>query len=61
MRVFPSVANYIVVDIFATRDSAQSYLPKSGYAAYSQGKEEREITAKRYEEWAKGLWRELFG
>jgi sulfide dehydrogenase [flavocytochrome c] flavoprotein subunit len=27
-----------VVDIFATRDSAQSYLPKSGYAAYSQGK-----------------------
>ena len=26
-----------------------------------KGKEEREITAKRYEEWAKGLWRELFG
>ncbi|AHE96888.1 hypothetical protein THERU_06300 [Thermocrinis ruber] len=21
----------------------------------------KEITAKRYEEWAKGLWRELFG
>jgi sulfide dehydrogenase [flavocytochrome c] flavoprotein subunit len=107
-----------VVDIFATRNSARSYLPKSGYAAYSQGKvvaklinarlrgkkpeeeymqmvcyamvsdkeaimtetsfrydnvnkrfipthrednKRKEITAKRYEEWAKGLWRELFG
>jgi hypothetical protein len=27
-----------VVDIFATRNSAQSYLPKGGYASYSQGK-----------------------
>ncbi|MFZ8859990.1 MAG: hypothetical protein ACO2PP_05750 [Thermocrinis sp.] len=27
-----------MVDTFATRDSAQSFLPKSGYAAYSQGK-----------------------
>jgi hypothetical protein len=39
-----------VVDILATRYSAQSYLPKSGYAVYSQGKEERELTAKRYKE-----------
>jgi hypothetical protein len=27
-----------LVDILATGYSAQSYLPKSGYAAYSQGK-----------------------
>ncbi len=27
-----------MVDIFAARDPSQSYLPKSGYAAYSQGK-----------------------
>jgi len=36
--------------MLATRDSAQGHLSKSGYAVYSQGKEEREITAKRYEE-----------
>jgi hypothetical protein len=39
-----------VVYVFATRDSAQGHLQKSGYAVYSQGKEKREITAKRYEE-----------
>jgi sulfide dehydrogenase [flavocytochrome c] flavoprotein subunit len=107
-----------VVDTFNTRDSARSYLPKSRYVSYFQGKvvaklinarlkgrkpeeeymqmvcyamvsdkeaimtetsfrydsinkrfipthrednKRKEITAKRYEEWAKGLWRELFG
>jgi sulfide dehydrogenase [flavocytochrome c] flavoprotein subunit len=107
-----------IPNVFVIGDSAQSYLPKSGYAAYSQGKvvaklinarlkgkkpeeeymqmvcyamvsdkeaimtetsfrydninkrfipthrednKRKEITAKRYEEWAKGLWRELFG
>jgi NADH dehydrogenase FAD-containing subunit len=75
-----------VVDILATGYSDQGYLPKSGYAVYSQGKvvaklinarlngkkpeeeymqrednKRKEITAKRYEEWAKVFWRELFG
>ncbi len=35
---YEGVFFYIVVDIFATRYSAQSHLPKSGYAAYSKGK-----------------------
>ncbi len=107
-----------IPNVFVIGDAAQSYLPKSGYAAYSQGKvvaklitarlqgkkleeeylqmvcyamvsdkeaimtetsfrydsvnkrfipthrednKRKEITAKRYEEWAKGLWREMFG
>ena len=107
-----------IPNVFVIGDAAQSYLPKSGYAAYSEGKlvakiinarikgkkieeeymqmvcyamvsdreaimvetsfrydninkrfipshrednKRKETTAKRYEEWAKGLWRELFG
>ncbi|WP_029551394.1 FCSD flavin-binding domain-containing protein [Thermocrinis jamiesonii] len=107
-----------IPNVFVIGDAAQSYLPKSGYVAYSEGKlvakiinarikgkkveeeymqmvcyatvsdreaimvetsfrydninkrfipshrednKRKETTAKRYEEWAKGLWRELFG
>ncbi|MEN3029029.1 MAG: FAD-dependent oxidoreductase [Aquificaceae bacterium] len=107
-----------VKNVFVIGDASQSYLPKSGYAAHSEGKlvakiinarikgkevkeeylqmicyamvsdkeaimvetsfrydgiskrfipthrednQRKESTAKRYEEWAKGLWRDLFG
>jgi len=107
-----------VKNVFVIGDACQSYLPKSGYAAHSEGKmvakiinarikgkevkeeylqmicyamvsdkeaimtetafrydtvskrfvpthrednQRKESTAKRYEEWARGLWRDLFG
>jgi hypothetical protein len=57
----------MLVDILATGYSAQSYLPKSRYSFYSKGKVVAKLinaklkSKKLEEEWAKGLWRELFG
>ncbi|WP_448587384.1 NAD(P)/FAD-dependent oxidoreductase [Thermocrinis sp.] len=118
VEVNPLTFETRIPNVFVIGDAAQSYLPKSGYAAYSEGKlvakiinarikgkkveeeymqmvcyamvsdkeaimvetsfrydninkrfipshkednKRRETTANRYEEWAKGLWRELFG
>ena len=118
VEVNPLTFETKIPNVFVIGDAAQSYLPKSGYAAYSEGKlvakiinvrikgkdvkEEymqmicyamvsdkeaimtetsfrydnvnrrfipshrednirKEATAKRYEEWARGLWREFFG
>ncbi len=118
VEVNPFTFETYVRNVFVIGDSAQTYLPKSGYAAHSQGKllaklinarlkgkevkeeyvqmicyamvsdkeaimtetafrydtaskrfipthrednQRKETTAKRYEEWAKGLWRDLFG
>ncbi|WP_333784845.1 FAD/NAD(P)-binding oxidoreductase [Thermocrinis sp.] len=118
VEVNPLTFETKIPNVFVIGDAAQSYLPKSGYAAYSEGKlvakiinarikgkrveeeymqmvcyamvsdkeaimvetsfrydsvnrrfvplhrednKRKETTAKRYEEWAKGLWRELFG
>ena len=117
VEVNPLTFETSVRNVFVIGDASQSYLPKSGYAAHSEGKlvakiisarlkgqeikEEylqmicyamvsdkeaimtetafkydnvskrfipthrednvrKESTAKRYEEWAKGLWRDLF-
>ncbi|MFN3598262.1 MAG: FAD/NAD(P)-binding oxidoreductase [Aquificaceae bacterium] len=118
VEVNPFTFETSVKNVFVMGDASQSYLPKSGYAAHSEGKmvakiinariqdkevkEEylqmicyamvsdkeaimtetsfkydtvskrfipthredntrKETTAKRYEEWARGLWRDLFG
>lgn len=118
VEVNPFTFETSVRNVFVIGDASQSYLPKSGYAAHSEGKlvakiinarlkgreikEEylqmicyamvsdkeaimtetafrydtlskrfipthrednvrKESTAKRYEEWARGLWRDLFG
>ncbi|MFN7065714.1 MAG: FAD/NAD(P)-binding oxidoreductase [Aquificaceae bacterium] len=118
VEVNPLTFESSVRNVFVIGDAAQSYLPKSGYAAHSEGKlvasiinarlrgkevkEEylqmicyamvsdkeavmtettfrydvvskrfipthrednvrKESTAKRYQEWARGLWRDLFG
>jgi NADH dehydrogenase FAD-containing subunit len=118
VEVNPFTFETYVRNVFVIGDSAQTYLPKSGYAAHSQGKllaklinarlkgkevkeeymqmicyamvsdkeaimtetafrydtaskrfipthrednQRKETTAKRYEEWARGLWRDLFG
>ncbi len=118
VEVNPLTFETKIPNVFVIGDAAQSYLPKSGYAAYSEGKlvakiinarikgkkveeeymqmvcyamvsdreaimvetsfrydsinkrfipshrednNRKEATAKRYNEWAKGLWRELFG
>ncbi|WP_448583871.1 NAD(P)/FAD-dependent oxidoreductase [Thermocrinis sp.] len=118
VEVNPFTFETKIPNVFVIGDAAQSYLPKSGYAAYSEGKlvakiinarikgkkveeeymqmvcyamvsdreaimvetsfrydsinkrfipshrednNRKEATAKRYNEWAKGLWRELFG
>ncbi len=53
----------IVVDIFATRYSAQSHLPNKQkvHTHHREDNKRKEINVKKYEEWAKGLWRDLFG
>ncbi len=118
VEVNPLTFESSVKDVFVIGDACQSYLPKSGYAAHSEGKmvakiinarikgkevkeeylqmicyamvsdkeaimtetafrydtvskrfvpthrednQRKESTAKRYEEWARGLWRDLFG
>ncbi|MCS7171038.1 MAG: NAD(P)/FAD-dependent oxidoreductase, partial [Aquificaceae bacterium] len=118
VEVNPLTFESQVKNVFVIGDAAQSYLPKSGYAAHSEGKlvakiidarikgkevkeeylqmicyamvsdkeaimtetafrydavskrfmpthrednQRKESTAKRYEEWARGLWRDLFG
>lgn len=118
VEVNPLTFETSVKNVFVIGDASQSYLPKSGYAAHSEGrliakiinarirgkevKEEylqmicyamvsdkeaimtetafrydavskrfiptyrednqrKESTAKRYDEWARGLWRDLFG
>ncbi len=118
VEVNPLTFESSVKNVFVIGDACQSYLPKSGYAAHSEGKmvakiinarikgrevkeeylqmicyamvsdkeaimtetafrydtvskrfvpthrednQRKESTAKRYEEWARGLWRDLFG
>jgi len=118
VEVNPITFETSVKSVFVIGDASQSYLPKSGYAAHSEGKlvakiinarlkgkevkeeymqmicyamvsdkeaimtetafrydavskrfipthrednQRKEGTAKRYEEWARGLWRDLFG
>jgi len=117
VEVNPLTFESSVKNVFVIGDASQSYLPKSGYAAHSEGKlvaklinarikgkevkeeymqmicyamvsdkeaimtetsfrydsvskrfipshrednQRKEATAKRYEEWAKGLWRDMF-
>ncbi|WPM31384.1 FAD/NAD(P)-binding oxidoreductase [Hydrogenobacter sp. T-2] len=117
VEVNPLTFESSVKNVFVIGDACQSYLPKSGYAAHSEGKmvakiinarmkgkevkeeylqmicyamvsdkeaimtetafrydtvskrfvpthrednQRKESTAKRYEEWARGLWRDLF-
>ncbi|MCS6998140.1 MAG: NAD(P)/FAD-dependent oxidoreductase [Aquificaceae bacterium] len=117
VEVNPLTFETSVKNVFVIGDASQSYLPKSGYAAHSEGKlvakiinarikgkevkeeylqmicyamvsdkeaimaetafrydtvskrfiptyrednQRKESTAKRYEEWARGLWRDLF-
>jgi len=118
VKVNPLTFETTIENVFVIGDSAETYLPKSGYAAHSQGKvvakviterirgrrwegeviqqaicyamvsmkeaimleieyrydlrgrkfkkikrednERKETTAKRYHEWARGLWRDLF-
>lgn len=118
VEVNPLTFETPVKNVFVIGDASQSYLPKSGYAAHSEGKlvakiinarlkgkevkeeymqmicyamvsdkeaimtetafrydavskrfipthrednQRKDTTAKRYEEWARGLWRDLFG
>ena len=118
VEVNPLTFETSVKNVFVIGDASQSYLPKSGYAAHSEGKlvariinarikgkevkeeylqmicyamvsdkeaimtetafrydavskrfvpthrednQRKESTAKRYYEWARGLWRDLFG
>lgn len=118
VEVNPLTFETSVKNVFVIGDASQSYLPKSGYAAHSEGKlvaklinarlrgkevkeeflqmicyamvsdkeaimtetafrydavskrfipthrednQRKESTARRYEEWARGLWRDLFG
>ncbi|MCS7277255.1 MAG: FCSD flavin-binding domain-containing protein, partial [Aquificaceae bacterium] len=118
VEVNPLTFETSVKNVFVIGDASQSYLPKSGYAAHSEGKliakiinarirgkevkeeylqmicyamvsdkeaimtetafrydavskrfiptyrednQRKESTAKRYDEWARGLWRDLFG